>query len=180
MKHKKSPSFFSRVYAKLLALIEDLSRIFKKMHIIPESDRMFHQMIVQSSVQTYYPYRAQGLEVTVNTLSNPKQYVGGENNKLYPDIILWRPNGYQSNAGTALVAEQVETINSININQNIEAWRGLAALGDVTFILVIPTASLPVVRQILTMQRITPTRLQTYNYNQAQNNFTFQDVPVNI
>jgi hypothetical protein len=143
-------------------------------HKIPENEKTYHAMVAQSSGLTYMPLRADGLEVTINPVISDKRWVGGENNRIYPDIVLWRPNPSNPNIGAAIIVEQIETSSSINLN--INNWKKLSELQNVNFILVIPLENVDYVLGILREQSIHPYRLQAYTYNQSSNNFTFTEV----
>lgn len=142
------------------------------MHDIPNEEQQLHKLLVGQSYETYLQLRSQGLEVTPNPLVSEKRYVGG-NNKLYPDIVVWRPNSPGSQEGTAVMIEQIETSNSIN--RNVERWRELASTG-INFTLVVPLTNLDEVRNLLSTNNISVNKLQTYEYNQATNRFLFGDI----
>ncbi|MCJ7793197.1 MAG: hypothetical protein MUP45_04475 [Candidatus Marinimicrobia bacterium] len=146
------------------------------MHTIPENETPLHRSVVQDSFQTYLPLRGQGYEVTANPLGTTNRWVGGENNKIYPDIILWRPNPNSPTSGTAVTVEQIETQRSIELEQNIDNWAKLATLKDVEFVLVVPVEIQEAVQSTLKTRNIQPKKFQVYEYNPTQNRFIFRDI----
>lgn len=155
-------------------LLRSLS--YNSMHEIPENEKSFHMAVVRQSFLTYLQFRAQGLEVTANPLEGNKRTVGGSD-KIYPDIIAWRPSSLGSTSGTTLIVEQIETNNSFS-SHNIDIWRRLYQLRNVQFILVVSNTDIGLTRNLLRESNISPTRLQTYTLNVETNQFVFRDVPL--
>ena len=121
------------------------------------------------------PLANQGLQVTPNPLIPNKRFVGREGNKIFPDIVVWRPNNLTQSSGTAVLVEQIETPSSLNILDNIENWRRIDNLRNVDFTLVVPHENLDPVRNLLSQYNITPDKLQTYEYDPRSNGFIFRD-----
>lgn len=162
---------------KTRKLLNFFKKLFNQslMHIIPDNEKPLHSTVVNESYKTYTPVTSQGMQVTPNPMVSNKRFVGGENNKIFPDIIVWRPNTNQSSGGTAVLVEQIETPSSINIGTNLENWRKLDSLNNVDFTLVIPSENLTSVRDLLRQYSITPDKLQTYEYDQTRNGYIFRD-----
>lgn len=123
-----------------------------------------HDSIVLTSFGTYLKDKlyAQGLKIDHNVGEN-KRAVGEGANKIYPDVIVWKPAPGSSSSGSALIIEKIETKRSLGINW--QDW-GKYANPNVKFILVVPVGELEEARRRLRMLSITHlTTLQTYSEN---------------
>lgn len=146
------------------------------MHYIPENEIPLHQEVVRASYLTYLQLRNQGLEVTPNPLVATKRFVGGENNKIYPDIIAWKPKYLGSSEGVAILIEQIETPGSMVLNARTD-WIRLSNLG-INFTLVVPLEWLGIAQDLLRQYSIRINRLQTFQRQERTNNFIFSDVRI--
>ena len=135
--------------------------------------------VTRASASTYNLVQLQqlGLKITVNTSSQKTRWVGGDNNRIYPQIIIWRPDSPESTTGSAVIVETIETMGTL-IGPNVDTWRRLASTGGVVFNLVIPADSLERVRTLLRENNIAANvTLQTYTYNPAENRYFFTTQP---
>ncbi len=160
---------------KIYDIIKKLYYLFRPMeHYIPENEVNLHNQIVQASFNTYLPLTSQGFQVTPNPLAKNKTSVGGLN-KVYPDIVVWRPNQGAVNKGTAVVSEVIETPGSVNYNR--ELWRKLGSINSMEFTLIVPSEQATNVKNIIQTENIGVKRLQTYIPN-SNGTVSFYDIPL--
>lgn len=98
-----------------------------------------HDRVVAASAGTYWKMKQDGYVVSTNPGSEKNQYVGGNQNPQYPDVVVWKPSGPGSTSGTAVVIEEVETADSVT-EEEAKQWRDYAALGIEQFRLIVPLA----------------------------------------
>jgi len=136
----------------------------------PERDR-----VTRASESTYdlTQLQQQGLQITVNTSSNKARWVGDTNNRIYPQIIVWRPDFPGSDTGRAVIVEAIETSGTLGV-PHIERWRILSTIVGVHFNLIVPQGSSDRVRTLLRQNNIiTGVNLQTYTYDSNTDRYNF-------
>lgn len=141
-------------------------------HNIPSNEQQLHRLIVGESYQTYLTLKAQGFNITPNPLILEKRFVGNVK-KVYPDIVVWRPYSPESQEGTTVLIEQIETAGSIN--GNVNTWRDLASTG-IYFVLVVPAEQIEHTRDLLRTNSISVNKIQTWVYDNETNQFSFTDI----
>lgn len=131
--------------------------------------------VAGASALTYNPTQLQqlNLQIDVNTSTQKVRWVGNENNPIYPQIVVWRPNYPGSSAGNAVVVEMIETVGTLG-TPNIQKWRRLASIAGIHFNLIVPHGNLVQVRQLLRDNNITTgVNLQTYSHDASTDRYTF-------
>lgn len=128
--------------------------------------------VARASFSTYSPQELArlGLEITFNPSNNKARFVG--NPPVYPDIVVWRPDYQGSNTGQAVIVEDIETTGTLAFPRTND-WLILSRLAGTRFNLIVPQASLPQVRQILTANNIANVHLQTWTHNVVDNRYIF-------
>ena len=95
-----------------------------------------HNQVVRSSARTYTELIDQGYKVTINPGSEKNQWVD-ENEQLFPDVVVWKPNPQNPRKGTAIIIEEIETEDSVNQKES-EQWLKYGKLQIDKFILIVP------------------------------------------
>lgn len=138
-------------------------------------DSFVTNQVALSSAATYEAVKLRdlSLQITVNLSSNRTRFVGGSENPIYPEIIVWKPNAPGSGRGKAVVVESVETPRTIE--KNVFKWKRLASLG-VIFNLLIPEGQEAKVKGLLQSNDIKNTKLQVYKLNNVTKRYDFTNV----
>lgn len=139
-------------------------------------DSLTHTMVVGQSANTYRVSKYvldNGLLVDTNYPTNKRRYIGGENNPLYPDIIVWKPNFPGSSAGTAVIVEELETRKTIY--NKADFWKKLGNISGIIFFLVVPEGTENEVLSMIRQNGIRVDQLQTYNYNPITKMYSFKN-----
>lgn len=124
-------------------------------------NQLTHDSVVRASRDTYSELANQGYMISINPAQEHNQYVGGAN-KLYPDLIVWRPNANDRSTGTAIIIEEVETEDSVN---EIEAqqWVAYGKLNISQFRLIVPTQKAADALRIVQQYNIKVTEIWHYS-----------------
>ncbi len=139
-------------------------------------DSLIHSMVVGQSANTYRNSQVvvnNGLLVDTNSPTRKTRYVGGQNNPLYPDIIVWKPNYPGSSSGTAVIVEEIETRKTVY--NKADFWKKLGDIGVIKFFLVIPEGTETEVLNIIKQNGIRVDQLQTYTYNPTTKMYNFKN-----
>lgn len=129
-----------------------------------------HDAIVAASASTYSQLVQQGYRVSTNFGSQHNQFVGTDKNRLYPDIIVWKPNENNPTTGTAIIIEEIEMEGS-RLDLKVDNWKQLADLGISKFILLVAKNSSNVALNLIQSHQINVSEI--WNYEKIGSNFYF-------
>jgi hypothetical protein len=129
-----------------------------------------HDKVVEASASTYSQLTQQGYQVTTNPGNQHNRYVGVDP-QLFPDVIVWKPDQTNPNKGQAIIIEEIETSETVNQNE-VDQWRGFAALGVSKFILIVPANNASEAHRLVQLNNIRVTEIWYYTIQNNQVYFT--------
>lgn len=97
--------------------------------------------------------------------------MGGEDNKQYPDVCVWKPSFPGSNSGDVSVIEEIETEESVTDNE-AEQWKDYASLGIQMFRLIVPKSKVSTAKQIVEKKKIAVTEIWSYTITNGTVSFS--------
>ncbi|MFZ6035396.1 MAG: hypothetical protein ACOYUB_04625 [Patescibacteria group bacterium] len=139
------------------------------------ADNLYRSMVIRASASTYTSESLQGLQMTLNLPNNQTRYIGDQFNKIYPDLIIWRPDYIGATNGQPVLVEAIESIRTYKTSVN--KWKTLASLG-IRFNLVIPESEKEQIKLIIKEENITTDNLRLQVYRSEGNHFVFTTVKI--
>lgn len=130
-----------------------------------------HDKVVRASANTYTEADARGFKVSINPNGEKNFVMGGEGNKQYPDVCIWKPSSPGSNSGDVSIIEEIETEESVTENE-AEQWKDYASLGIQMFRLIVPKSKVSTAKQIVEKKKISVTEIWSYTITNGTISFS--------
>lgn len=123
-------------------------------------NQSIHDKVVRASVNTYSELVNQGHKVAINPGSEKNQWVSSD--KLYPDLIVWKPDANDSTTGTAIIIEEIETEESVT-EAEADQWDRYGKLQISNFRLIVPVSQAAQALEIVQRRKIRVTEIWHYS-----------------
>lgn len=135
-------------------------------------DNIIKDFVTTAYINTYpiEELNKLGLKIDANYSTLKKRYLGVPPNILYPEVIIWHPNSPSSNDGKAVLVGVVETGSSL-ITPDINNWRWISGLADLTFCLIVPLEKVTSVMEILFKEGINNAKVYSYQYDYVRKRY---------
>lgn len=140
-------------------------------------DNLIHDQVVLASAATYNAQKLDnlGLRVNVNLSGSRSMFVGTQENHIYPDVLVWKPESPNASKGKTVIAEVIETKNTIDSGS--ARWKDLANRSGIIFYLIVPKGEeAKVIQSLDTLGIRSQTKLQTWHWDSTQKKYFFESV----
>lgn len=134
-----------------------------------------HDNIVRASARTYTSLVSKGYNVTTNLTGETNRFVGDPSNPMYPDVIVWKPNYVGASKGVATIIEEIETSESVSLEEANRQWVKYGLSGVNKFILIVPFGYQDIALNIIRQSGAKVNELWIYQFDRINGNISFSN-----
>ena len=161
----------------MLKYVVKLYKRLSKMDTPDLLDNLIHDQVVLASAATYNAQKLDelGLKVNVNLLGSRLMFVGTQEDHIYPDVLVWKPESPNASKGKTVIAEVIETKKTLDSNP--ARWKALANKVGIIFYLIVPKGEeAKVILSLNALEIRNQTKLQTWHWDSTQKKYLFESV----